>query len=397
VLRMSRTAGNRAVAQLIAGRASSSRMSAVRIQRKYVLPDDQKVATGRLQEAFPGITIEGSLDEKDDRFWETYMKEQLTPVTLEQFVRSLLLKFLPAAVRTGVKVTLSSEGALPASDGGQTDLMGKGIRVVVDTTQPLDTTKPLSDANQTFHLTQVYTAVDGRVSIHIENVFAVGRGPEFVTSSLLSQASLLNARWITLQASGFGGRQDGVFAWVRYGFLPPQEDWNSMRGWGLERLERLPVDLRASIAKALLDPSPKALRWIIYVYWGRKDAVKAWLNGMVSSQLAWDGAIDLDDPISREWIVRYARRVDDPAQYKELLPKLVEEGVRPPDVEAPVEEPEPVLSEKQMKALVALCVAAINSDEATIADVQTEYAAEYPGIVEMVQNHPDLKGKAEVR
>ncbi len=133
------------------------------------------------------------------------------------------------------------------------------------------------------------------------------------------------------------------------------------------------------------------------MYWGHKDAVKAWLNGMVSNQLDWDGAIDLDDPIGREWIVRYAGRVTDPEQYKELLPKLVEEGVPPPDVEAPVEEPEPVLSEKEMQKLVMLCVAAINSDEATIADVQREYAAEYPGIVEMVQNHPALKGKAEVK
>ncbi len=130
MLRLSRTAGNRAVAQLIAGRASPSRMSAVRLQRKHVLPDDQKVAIDRLQEAFPGITIEGNLGEKDDRFWETYMKDQQAPVTLEQFVRSLLLRFLPAAVRSGVKVTLSSEGALPASDGGQTDPMGKGIRRV---------------------------------------------------------------------------------------------------------------------------------------------------------------------------------------------------------------------------------------------------------------------------
>jgi hypothetical protein len=394
VLRLSRTAGNRAVARLIARRASPSRMSGPLLQRRYVLPDDQTVATARLQEVLPGITITGNLDEKDDRFWETYMKTGSAPMSLEQFVRSLLLDVLPVAARTGVTVELFSQGALPASGDGQTNVMGKGIRVIVDTTAPLTAADP-----RPFGLTQVYTAVDGRVSVHVEGVVAVGKGREFVQSSLLSQATLLNARRITLKASGIGGSREGVFAWARYGFLPSQEDWHSMRRWGLERLGRLDGEVKASVAKSLGDPSPEALRWIVHLSWKNPDAVKKFLDGMLSSPLSWHGDIDLDDPSSRAWITRYAGRVNDPAQYETLLPKLLEQGVPPPslEVEAPVAEPEGAVSEEQMTEMVRQCVQSINDGDGTIEDVQNEYEDDYPGLVARVQAHPDLKGKAEVK
>jgi hypothetical protein len=394
VLRLSRTAGNRAVAQLIAGRTSPSRISAVRLQRRYVLPEDQTVATARLQEVLPGITIQGALDGKDDRFWETYMKTGSAPMTLEQFVRSLLLDFLPVAARTGVTIDLISEGALPELGGGQTNVMGKGIRVIVATTPPLTAADP-----RPFGLTQVYTAVDERVSVHVEGVVAVGKGREFVQSSLLSQASLLNARRITLKASMIGGSQEGVFAWARYGFIPSPEDWDSMRRWGLERVERLPGEVKASIAKSLGDPSPKALRWIVHLSWKNPAAVKKFLDAMLSSSVSWHGDIDLDDQSSRDWIQRYAGRVNDPAQYETLLPKLLEQGIPPPplEVEAPVEAPKAAVSEEQMTRMVLLCVDAINRDDGTIEEVQKDYEDDYPGLVARVQAHPDLKGKAEVK
>jgi hypothetical protein len=394
VLRLSRTAGNRAVAQLMAGRTSPSRVSAVRLQRRYVLPEDQTVATAGLQEAFPGIRIQGKLDGKDDRFWETYMKSGSAPMTLEQFVKSLLLGFLPVGARSGVTIDLFSEGALPESGGGQTDVMGKGIRAVVETKPPLTAADP-----RPFGLTQVYTAVDGRVSVHVEGVVAINKGREFVQSSLLSQASLLNARRITLKASSIGGSQEGVFAWARYGFTPSQEDWDSMRRWGIERLERLPGDVKASIAKSLGDPSPKALRWIVHLSWKNPGAVKKFLDAMLSSSLSWHGDIDLDDQSSRDWIARYAGRVNDPAQYETLLPKLLEQGVPPPTLkaEAPVEPPKAAVSEEQMAQMVLLCVDAINRDQGTIEDVRNDYEHDYPGLVARVQAHPGLKGKAEVK
>jgi hypothetical protein len=395
VLRLSRTAGNRAVAQLMAGRPARSRSSAVRLQRRYVLPEDQTVATAGLQEVFPGITIQGGgLDGKDDRFWETYMKMGSAPMTLEQFVRSLLLDFLPVASRTGVTIDLFSEGALPESGGGQTNGMGKGIRVVVATTAPLTAADP-----RPFGLTQVYKAVDGRVSVHVEAVVAVGKGREFVQSSLLNQSSLLDVRRITLTASMIGGSQEGVFAWARYGFTPSPEDWDSMRRWGLERVGRLPGDVKASIAKSLGDPSPKALRWIVHLSWKNPDAVKTFLDAMLSRSLSWHGDIDLADQSSRDWIRRYAGRVNDPAQYETLLPKLLEQGIPPPPlvVEAPVEKPKAAVSEEQMTQMVRLCVDAINGGEGTIQEVQTDYEHDYPGLLARVQAHPDLKGKAEVK
>lgn len=394
VLRLSRTAGNRAVARLMARRPSFSRSSAVRLQRRHVLPEDQTVAVASLQEDFPGITIKGGLDGKDDRFWETYMRTASAPLTLEQFVRSLLLDVLPVAARTGVAIDLFSEGALPAAGGGQTDVMGKGVRVVVETTAPLTAGDP-----RPFGLTQVYTAVDGRVHVHVEGVVAIGRGRQFVTSSLLGQARLLDVRRITLKASGIGGSQEGVFAWARYGFTPSPEAWDSMRRWGLERVDRLPGDVKGSIAKALGDPSPKALRWIVHLSWQNPDAVKKFLDAMLSSGVSWQGDIDLDDQSSRDWITRYAGRVNDPAQYETLLPKLLEQGIPPPPltVDAPPEAPKPAVSEEQMKLMVELCVESINKDEGTIEDVANDYEADFPGIVARVQAHPGLKGKAEVK
>jgi hypothetical protein len=169
--------------------------------------------------------------------------------------------------------------------------------------------------------------VDERLSVHVEGVVAIGKGREFVQSSLLNQASLLNVRRITLKASTIGGSQEGVFAWARYGFIPSAEDWDSMRRWGLERVERLPGEVKASIAKSLGDPSPKALRWIVHLSWKNPALVKKFLDAMLSHSLSWNGDIDLADQSSRDWITRYAGRVNDPAQYEALLPTLLEQEI----------------------------------------------------------------------
>jgi hypothetical protein len=107
--------------------------------------------------------------------------------------------------------------------------------------------------------------------------------------------------------------------------------------------QRLPGEVKASIAKSLGDPSPEALRWIVHLSWKNPALVKRFLDAMLSQSLSWHGDIDLAGQSSLQ------------------------------------------------------CVDAINSGDGTIEEVRQDYEDEYPGIVARVQSHPDLKGKTEVK
>lgn len=340
----------------------------------HMCDDDLAVAVTNLQSGFPGITISGKLSEKDRAFWDAFMRLGPAPITVAGFVRSLLEGILDVSQRAGVTITLFSEGLVSGAS--------KGIRVSVETTVPLS-----DQDKRPFSLTQAYWAEEGGLTVHVEAVVAPHRGRQFVQSSLLAQARQFNARKITLTASSIGGSQEGVFVWARYGFVPRAGDWNAMRRWGLMRLNDEKYELESvgkDLEKILLDPSPKAVRWVVYLSWRQKGGRTTFLNHMLSSNVSWKGELDLTDSVSLSWLETYLAS-GQPQQFEPLLPAISKEGAPPPEPEKEEQEekPDPAESSLDEETIVAMLVQNIRDGYSTVEDLEAEYGKR-PAIVTKV-------------
>ena len=302
-----------------------------------------------LQETFPGIKIEYLLTEKDEVFWKTYFLKDSEPVTLGAFIVSLLGEFLPAEVRPGLSVKLRSEGGADVS---------RGIRVQVATVEPL-----VSSDKRPFTLTQAYHAENGKLTIYLESVVAPSQGRRFI-KAFLHQARLFGVVKIELNASMIGGSQEGVFVWARYGFIPVKTDWDGMRRRGLTILTEQPgplAQVRDRLTQVLLDPSPVALRQVVYLSWTVPGEIqmpmKKFLDTMLNYRLSWNGELLLTDQVSSAWIEAYANGSPAP-QFTDLLPVI--SGSEPPPVTGKEESTSdednpsgPLTDEQRIELLVA--------------------------------------------
>jgi uncharacterized membrane protein len=341
-----------------------------------------------LQPTFPGIKIEYLLNDKDEIFWTKYLRHESEPVTLGAFITSLLGEFLPVKVRRDLTITLRSEGT-----GGTGE--SKGIRIQVTTAVSLVDTD-----NRQFSLTQAYHAEDGKLKIYLEAVVAPTQGRKFVKTCLLAHARLFGAVKIELNASMIGGSQEGVFVWARYGFVPVGSAWNTMRRWGLARLEKepiLPEQVREPLRVALLDPAPVALRRVVYLSWtvpeNLRKETKTFLDSMLTCNVSWNGELLLTDPASLAWIEAYA----DGAlheRYAKLLPAI--SGSEPPPViqekkeEESEDEEDPVANLPEEEKIQMLAIG-ISGGYSTEEDLRQEYPQLAKRVMALVQQLKESK------
>jgi hypothetical protein len=340
--------------------------------------DHAAEAAKSLSATFPDIKIDNSLGRDDEAFCAKYMRVGGNPLTLGAFLTSLLQDFLPPPLRVGLSVKLSTEGA---DDSGGS----KGIRVQVETAGALSPGDP-----RKFTCTQVYRHDGDALTIYLGTVVAPGHGRPFVKTCLIGQGQLFHARKLALRATQVGGSREGVYVWARYGFVPAISDWNGMRAAGLDRLKNnqalLLGPVRESLTKDLLDPSPKALRRIVYLSWtvpeNLKPDMKKFLDGILDGVWSWDGELDLTDPPSLAWIQAYANG-NPPAQFKDLVPAISGEQA-PPSAEAeasPEKEQGPDYGGFSEEEVIAMLAEKLYTGEITEAEVQKEY----PKIIEKVR------------
>ena len=302
-----------------------------------------------LQTSFPRIQIDDKRLGDEDK---TFLDKRLG--TTPGLVTALLENFLPpqGAQRDDIEIVLFSEGTTASGES-------KGIRVKVQTKNPLSAQ---DERKRPFTLNQVYENEKGELALHIETVVAPGKGKNFFKSSVLPQAKQLDIRKITLDAFSIGGTGEGTLAWARYGFVPTREAWDRMRATGLSILSSNKKELkpiRSQLKQALNDPSPKALRWLVFLSWkerkekteqeggkGKKGASGGFLSrilsmgrgqekepltatGLLNTILGskWEGELDLTDPKSKAWVETYvdtAKAEDQLEAFEGLLEKLAE-------------------------------------------------------------------------
>ena len=356
------------------------------LQRAFILPNDQIAAVQTLNSEFPSMTIEGNLDAAADAFWEKYMRVDDVPISLADFVRSLLA-FLTSEQRSGMKIQLFPDAG--------------GLIVQVNGSQPLSDRdeRPLS-------LNQAYKPSDGRLDMKLGSIVAPFHGKLFVRS-MVAQAKALNVRRLSLRASSIGGSQEGVFVWARYGYIPSAEQWSEMRGRGLTKLDEAPKhsptatatpesvpaggaisgELAERIRDILLDPSPLALRRLVHLSW-RDKSVSPFLNQLLSSGWYWDGMLELGDDTSEAWITTYASggTVGD-----DLVPaaSVDKSDPRLPQIEGEDEQREPP-SEEDMAYLAAQLASQTGEKERKefVAELRDEFG-QWEGIVERVLHLAD--------
>lgn len=318
----------------------------------------------QLEAMFPNfdITSNPNFTDEDWQFWKS---DQIA-----YFFTSLVDGGFLDRQDKGATIKLFPEGS-----GGPG---GRGIRVNIAAK------KALSAADsRPFSLSQVFFPGKEGQTIYVEGVVAPGRGRQFVRSSLLTYAEQVNVRKLALQASSIGGTQEGVFVWARYGFVPTAESWEKMRSSGLNTLRsetgELSPDVRDTLERLLLNPSPQALRWVVYLSWKEKGATTTFLNRMLTSNVSWDGELDLTDPKSLAWISTYASGVkaeDELTTFSKLLPGLPEEQVSPKPEQsankAEIEEEQPgedLVDDAEIESLVSV----IQDKEGTLNDLYDEY------------------------
>jgi hypothetical protein len=324
-------------------------------------PDRFKV---QLEAMFPdfNITSNPNFTDEDWQFWNSDR--------IADFFTSLVAGGFLDRQDKGATIKLFPED----SDGPG----GRGIRVNIAAKKALSVAE-----SRPFSLSQVFFPGKEGQTIYVEGVVAPGKGRQFVQSGLLTYAKQVKVRKLELKASGIGGTQEGVFAWARYGFVPTAESWEKMRRSGLNTLRsetgELSSDTRDALERLLLNPSPQALRWVVYLSWKEKGATTKFLNRMLTASVGWDGELDLADPKSLAWINTYAgaaKAENELTTFRELLPGLPEEQVSPkqeqPANKGEIEEEQPG-EDLVDDAVIEFLVSAIQDKEGTLDELYDEY------------------------
>ncbi|HEX2242899.1 MAG TPA: hypothetical protein VHK27_06535 [Gammaproteobacteria bacterium] len=136
---------------------------------------------------------------------------------------------------------------------------------------------------------------------------------------------------VKLTASRSGDRDDGKFAWARYGSIPVPEDWERMCREGRTALRTSyrrhhhKVWYEEALAVVQSD-DPRMLRRLVLLSWqyeNQDDNVKKFLNHLLSKDISWHGEIDLDNETDRAWIADYVNYADAEAFAKLVPPRLV--------------------------------------------------------------------------
>jgi hypothetical protein len=297
--------------------------------------EDDRVDAEHLKSVFPQINITYYPSRKEVKeFWAEHMKRGSEPIKRSEFIESLLGKVVTDDERTGIRLALRIEG--------------QNMRITVGTGDPKLAIDPRANPKP-FTLNQTYLPNEGNPKIYLESVVATRqgnrqRGKEFIKEGLLPLARELGVSKIELKASRAGGLEGGQLAWARYGFVPTVNDWNSMRLNGLKRLKerKFAPYVREKLEEILLDPSPKALRRLVYLSWKEEwSRERNFLNQVLTSNgNGWNGEIDLSDPDSLKWIETYADsgseiNEEELRMYSRLRPEIsgIRQPVEPVEVE----------------------------------------------------------------
>jgi len=270
------------------------------IQRKYLLPEDQAAAIAQLRARYPQITLSPHSKgyETMDAFWEKHVAAGgRADGALASAIDRMLGDVLDDKERTG-KISVLVVGS------------AEQVNLVVDVAEVMV-------------VNQILQAEGGKLKVKIESVTAKGRGKRLFARGLLPLYQSLGVRKLELDASSIGSKDDGRYAWARYGFLPGEADWNTMRQAGRERVKKgyflFPDALDKKMLGILESPSPRALRELILLSWQEGDRVTRILNGMLVVLKSWKGTLDLEDERDRRWIEMYTGE-EDKARLRELIP-----------------------------------------------------------------------------
>ena len=159
---------------------------------------------------------------------------------------------------------------------------------------------------------------------------------------MLPQADRLGIRKLTLDAANLGvipgtsgarSNAAGVTAWARYGFIPTQDAWDTLRGAGKTTLDAARwKSIRAEVKPVMNDPSPEALRRLVFLAWqerkaqqGKSGLITEFLDTFLGSN--WSGEIDLDDRRSRAWLETYIN-VSKPEEHLDTFEGLLPRTIR---------------------------------------------------------------------
>jgi hypothetical protein len=264
------------------------------IQRKYILSQDLVEAKNRLQSSYSNLEITSIKGDSEftDEFWENHIGNKL----LDEYIAHQL-GHTPAGNSSNnyIRVIMNP------------DKRSLGINIIIY--KPNITSLNCYKPDTTLFSVNYHYAEksDSAVDVKIESIFAKGTAGAFISNALLKSPIQSSIDEISLTAASASGKPDGVFAWARYGFIPTEDDWKEMVSRGSNSIKgHKKKEWYSDVKASLQNPSPTALKNIVYLSWKHKDdeSLKEILNGMIGSQ--WNGTIDLTNVRNKQWIQEYA-------------------------------------------------------------------------------------------
>ncbi|WP_299484612.1 CFI-box-CTERM domain-containing protein [Acaryochloris sp. IP29b_bin.137] len=282
------------------------------IRGKFIENADRPKEIEKLQDTYPNIKegtyLRSDLDnpekseivsksrvtEKGEAFWNKY----LGPTTFSGIIGPILDSNLTKIEsETPISVDIIEE-----SDNSD---IGISLRLKIDVN--------FESKDRKFSINKVFREVNSQLEAYIETIEAYGGdkgGREVFSEALIPLFKDNKVKTVKLKASAIGGRQDGIFVWARYGFIPIQKDWDTKRKKGYQLLlEDYQDEDWVEEAKSILcDSSPRAIRNLILISWVKKGNATKFLNAFLTLGGSWDGELDLENPKDLAWIERYAGR-----------------------------------------------------------------------------------------
>jgi hypothetical protein len=329
-IQMQQIVGNRetgrwlnATAQRYAKDASRTQPT---IQRKHILKEDRDTALGRLQSTYPNMKdLSSNMGEMADQFWENHMKNGEAPMKMDELIEGILNNYLLEEERD-YPITISF---VYSSGEMNLNVTVKKSKECLEKEQESKNDNNEKIEEKLLALTQVFKeGSHGPVDVKIQTVTATERGGKpLFRDSLIPLYNRMGVQKITLSASGIGGRQDGIYAWVRYGFIPTAEDWTAMQSLGnrilKEEENELPHDILPLLNQIMKQQNPEAIRKLVHLSWERREdqSIASYLNRILTASGSWEGSLDLSDDTDRTWLLNYVNSLS-PDVYKSLLPVL---------------------------------------------------------------------------
>lgn len=285
------------------------------VRCKFIENADRRKEIKKLQKTYPNIK-EGTYRRRDpdnpEEFeivsksrvtekGETFWNEFLNPTRFSEIIGLILNSNLTEDEQeNSISVNLLEE-----ADPNSTVGVSLRLNIEVD----------FESKERKFSINKVFKEVDNQLETYIETVEAYGGkkgGREVFSEALIPLFKHRKIKKVKLNASAIGGRQDGIFVWARYGFIPIQKDWDTKRTKGYPLLENdyKDEDWVEEAKSILCDSSPRAIRNLILISWQKKDKATEFLNRFLTLGGSWDGELDFTDKNDVAWMEMYAGKAD---------------------------------------------------------------------------------------